>query len=101
MFAHGLKRLVNTRFLRSVRARPALSAHAGASSSSLYRFLSLMSPHGFIVLAAAACHETGLSIHIVLLFGTCTCTGKSSKSMKTPFPAEAELGACVFIHQGQ
>lgn len=71
MFAHGLKRLVNTCFLRSVRARPALSAWSGANSSSLYRFLSVMSSHGFIVLAAAACQETGLSIHVVLLFVIC------------------------------
>lgn len=41
MFAHGLKCLVNTRFLRSVHAPCPLSAWSGANSSSLYGFLSV------------------------------------------------------------
>lgn len=51
-----------------MRALPSLSlsAWSGANSSSLYGFLSVMSPHGSIVTAAAACHDTGLSIGVAL-----------------------------------
>lgn len=74
MFAHGLKRLVNTRFFPGACVRALPSPQSGANSSSLYRFLSVMSPHGFIVFAAAACHENrALSTLILLLCETSVC----------------------------